>query len=79
VRFVRDLAHQDAGRIRKSVGTAAPRHAARKAAFKEARFQLDRLAAVNLDLEPPEYRNLARSWMRRLHQAIEPNGGAGRS
>ena len=33
------------------------RHAARKAAFKEAHFQLERLAAVNLELEPPEFRD----------------------
>jgi hypothetical protein len=48
----------------------AVRAEARRAACREARFQLERLSAVNLDLEPPELRMLARSWEKQLRLAL---------
>jgi hypothetical protein len=51
----------------------ACRHAGRGAAMKEARWQLQRLASIDLDQEPAEYRQLARSWIRTLRQMLEPD------
>jgi hypothetical protein len=56
---------------------AAVRRAQQQAAGDEGRFQLARLAALNLSREPPDQRELARSWMRQLRELVpEPSFAA---
>jgi hypothetical protein len=44
---------------------------AKKAACREARFQLERLDAINPKLEPPEFLALARSWRTELRRLLD--------
>lgn len=46
----------------------AVRREQRRAAITEARFQIARLAAIDLAQEEPEQRALARAWLRQLRE-----------